>query len=478
MMISSLKNKTLKGVAWSAAERFSVQGVQFLVLLIIARILEPKDFGLVGMLAIFIAVAQSLIDSGFSQALIRKQNRTEVDNSTVFYFNIVSSVVIYILLFVAAPWVSRFYDEPQLTSLMRLLCLVVIINSFAVVHRALYTAFLNFKIQAKASLTSAVLSGIVGIAMAFNNMGVWSLVGQQIMMALINVFLLWRYSSWRPKLIYSWKSFEELFSFGSKLLLSGLLDTVYSNIYQITIGKLFSANSLGFFTQAKTISALPSSNINGIISRVTYPVLSTIQDDDERLATNYRILLRMSAFVVIPLMCGMAGVSYPLINLLLGDKWNYTATLLIPLCFSMMWYPTHALNLNLLKVKGRPDLFLRLEIVKKVLGVTMLIVTVPFGVLAMCYGTIVNSMTALIINTYYTGKMINVGFLMQMKDLFPTLAISFSMFIVVFFLTQLFPFSCIQLSVGIIIGLLYFCFMCYIFKLEEISYIKATIKKK
>ena len=226
MPSESLKDKTAKGLVWSCVERFSVQGVQFLVMLVIARVLDPKDFGLIGMLAVFLAVAQTIIDSGFSQALIRKQNRTETDNSTVFYFNIVVSSFLYFLLYLVAPWVAKFYTEPQLCSLMRVLCLIVVINSFAVVQRALYTSLIDFKIQAKASFIAAVVSGGVGVYLAKLGYGVWTLVWQQLLNAGINTILLWMYSSWYPKLLYSWRSFSELFAFGSKLLVSGLLDTL------------------------------------------------------------------------------------------------------------------------------------------------------------------------------------------------------------------------------------------------------------
>lgn len=478
MAEQSLKDKTVKGVVWSAVERFSVQGVQFFVMLVIARILAPKDFGLVGMLAVFIAIAQSLIDSGFSQALIRKQNRTEVDNSTVFYFNIVASVFIYLILFAIAPWVADFYNEPLLTVLMRLLCLLIVINSFAVVQRAIYTATLNFKVQAKASFLAAVISGVVGIVMALKGFGVWSLVWQQICSAILNVASLWWYSFWRPKWLYSWRTFSELFAFGSKLMISGLLDTIYNNIYQIVIGKIYSASSLGYFTQANHISTLPSSNINGIIVRVTYPVLSAIQNEDERLASGYRKMLRVSAFVVFPLMCILAGLTYPLVNIILGEKWQFSATLLIPLCFSMMWYPIHSLNLNLLKVKGRSDLFLRLEIIKKILGVTMIIITIPFGLLIMCYGTIVNSLIALIINTYYTGKLINLGFLIQMRDLSGTILLSLSMFVVVFLTTRIMDNYLIQLITGIAVGIVYFFAVCHIVHIKELDYLKSIIKNE
>ena len=457
-------------------ERFSVQGVQFLVMLVIARILSPKDFGLVGMLAIFLAVAQSLIDSGFSQALIRKQNRTELDNSTVFYFNIVVSVLLYILLYAIAPWVANFYDEPQLCKLMRVLCLVVIINSFAVVQRAIYTASINFKTQAKASFTAALLSGTVGIYMAINGYGVWTLVWQQLLNAGLNTLLLWIWSSWYPRLQYSWQSFRELFAFGSKLMASGLLDTIYNNMYTLVIGKVFSAASLGYYAQADRFTKLPSSNITGILQRVTYPVLCTLQDDDEKLRKDYRQLLRLSAFIIFPLMCGLAGVAHPLVILLLGEKWQFAATLIIPLCFSMMWYPIHAINLNLLQVKGRSDLFLRLEVIKKVIGVTVLIVSIPFGLLFMCYSGIVTSIVCLVINTYYTGRLINVGFLMQMKDLSGTLILSLLMFVFVFGVAFLLDNILLKLFMGIFLGITLFFGISYILKFKELQYLRSIIK--
>ena len=446
-------------------------------MLVIARLLDPKDFGLVGMLAIFLAVAQSLIDSGFSQALIRKQDRTEVDNSTVFYFNIVVSAVLYLILYAIAPWVSDFYNEPQLCSLMRVLCLIVIVNSFAVVQRAIYTASINFKTQAKASFIAALASGLVGVWMAYNGYGVWTLVWQQLLNAGINTLLLWIYSNWYPRWVYSWKSFRELFAFGSKLLASGLLDTLYTNIYLLVIGKIFNAASLGYYTQADRFTKLPSSNITGILQRVTYPVLCSIQDDDERLREDYRKLLRLSAFIIFPMMCLLAGVAYPLVDLLIGEKWRFAATLIIPLSFTMMWWPIHAINLNLLQVKGRSDLFLRLEIIKKIISVTVLVLSIPFGLLFMCYTGIVMSIICLVINTYYTGKLIQVGFIMQMKDLSGTLIVSMAIFVVAYFLTLLSENVIIQLLLAVLISAVLFVSTVYLLKFKELDYVKSILNR-
>ena len=475
MAEQSLKDKTVKGVVWSSVERFSVQGVQFLVMLVIARLLDPKDFGLIGMLAIFLAVAQSLIDSGFSQALIRKQNRTEVDNSTVFYFNIIVSAILYLILYAIAPWVAGFYNEPQLCSLMRVLCLIIIINSFAVVQRALYTASINFKTQAKASFIAAIISGVVGVWLAYNGYGVWTLVWQQLLNAGVNTLLLWVYSNWYPRWQYSWKSFRQLFSFGSKLLVSGLIDTLFTNIYLLVIGKIFSASSLGFYTQADRFTKLPSSNITGILQRVTYPVLCSLQDDDNRLREDYRKLLRLSAFIIFPLMCLLAGIAYPLVDLLLGEKWRFAATLIIPLSFTMMWYPIHAINLNLLQVKGRSDLFLRLEIIKKIIGVSVLVLSIPLGLLFMCYAGIVTSIICLIINTYYTGKLIRVGFLMQMKDLMGTLLLSLAVFGVSYMVSSIANAIIIQLLLGVSIGIVFFISIVCLLRFKELYYIRSIL---
>lgn len=477
-MSDSIKRKAAKGILWSSFERFSVQGVQFFIMIIMARLLTPEDYGLIGMLAIFLAVAQSLIDSGFSQALIRKQNRTEKDNSTVFYFNIVVSSFLYILFFISAPYVSAFYNTPELSSIMRVISLGVVINSLAVVQRAQYTINIDFKTQAKASFTAAVFSGSVGITLAYTGSGVWALVVQQLLNLSINTVMLWYYSRWRPLLYYSWQSFRELFAFGSKLMLSGLLNTIYRNIYPIVIGKIFSASSLGHYTRAHQFSELPSSNITGIIQRVTYPVLCSIQNDDERLSNIYRRFLKLSAFVIFPLMLGLSAVSKPFIFIVIGSQWELCAVLLQIICFSMMWYPIHGINLNLLQVKGRSDLFLRLEIIKKVLGVLVICMTAPWGVVTMCYGSIVSSLIALIINTYYTGKLIHMGFFKQMRDLIPTLLLSLVMFVLIRIINTYIESLYLQLAIGVIFGFVFYLGCSFLFRFKELDELISLIRKK
>lgn len=475
---ASLKKKTFRGTLWSVIERFSVQFIQFVVMIVMARILTPADYGLVAMLTIFIAVSQSLVDSGFSQALIRKQDRTETDNSTVFFFNIAVGFGLYAVLFFCAPLIAKFYDEPILVPLMRVISLSVVVNSLVVVQRALLTVRLDFKTQAKASLTAAIVSGAVGISMAYTGFGVWAIVWLHVTHIIVNTALLWLQSHWRPSLLYSWISFREMFGFGSKLAISGVINTLYGNIFKLVIGKVFKASDLGYYSRAHGFAELPSQTLTTVIQRVTYPALCTIQDDDERLKDVYRRFLRMSAFVIFPMMAALAALSKPVILVFLNQQWLYTATLLPIICLSMVWYPIHAINLNLLQVKGRSDLFLKLEIWKKSIGVVIMCATIPFGLVAMCWGSVASNIIALVINTQYTGKLINVGFLKQMNDLLPTILYSLSMGVAIFLSTLCMTQEWLKLIVGIAVGIIFYFMITRITGSKDLRDLLSFIKSK
>ena len=457
-MNESLKAKTLKGVVWSSVERFSVAGLNFIFGLILARILAPSDYGVIAMLAIFMSLAQTFIDSGFSNALIRKPDRTEKDNATTFYFNIVVGLICYLLLFFCSPLIADFYDTPILIDLTRVLGLNLLLNSLCVVQQAMLTVRLDFKTQAKISLSGSVISGIAGVVCAYYGMGVWALVVQSVGTSTLRTILLWILAKWKPSEKFSKDSFCNLFSYGSKLLASGLLDTIYNNLYTIIIGKKFSAFQLGTYSRGEQWANFPAVNITGILQRVTFPVLSTIQNEDDRLRTNYRKFIRFSGFVIFPIMVGIAAVADPLTRLILTDKWEGSIIFTQMLCFAFMWYPIHAINLNLLQVKGRSDLFLRLEIIKKVIGVVTLVVTVPIGLTAMCVGRIITSLISLFINTYYTGKLLDLGYVRQMKDLLPALLISLSMGILVYFMVTYCGIGSnfIKLVTGVSVGFIYY----------------------
>lgn len=478
-MPESLKSRTFKGTLWSSIERFSVQGIQFVVMIVMARILTPDDYGLVGMLEIFIAISQSLIDSGFSQALIRKLDRSETDNSTVFFFNIGVGAILYLILFLCAPLIADFYDQPILTPLTRAVGIGLIFNSLTVVQRALLTIDLDFKTQAKASLIGVFASGVAGIWMAYSGYGVWAIVAQQLCNLALTTLFLWILSKWKPVWRYSWKSFRELFGFGSKLLISGLIDTAYRKIYPIVIGKMYKAADLGYFTRGQQFSDLISSNITGILQRVTYPVLCSIQDEDTRLRDAYRKILRISGFVMFPLLAGLAAVAKPLVVTLLTEKWLFTATLLVPMCLTGMWYPVHAINLNLLQVKGRSDLFLKLEIIKKAIAIAILCITIPMGIVPMCWGMFVNTFISLIINTHYTGKLIGLGFISQMKDLFPTFLLSIATGAIVYTTLELISVSyIISLLIGIAEAIAIYTVLAALFRFSEFKELISLIKTR
>lgn len=462
---------------WNATGRFSGQALSFVIQIIIARLLIPDDYGLIGMVAIFFAVSQVFIDSGFTSALIQKHNRTDTDYSTVFYFNIAVAVFFYILLFAIAPLIASFYDRPILISIVRVVGLVLVINSFSSVQSAKLTIELNFKAQTQIGIISLVISGFIGVVMAYGGFGVWALVTQGLTGAFVSAVLLWFFSKWIPLKEFSLVSFRQLFSFGSKLLGAGLLDTAYKNIYTLIIGKFFSPKALGLYSRADQFAQFPATNISGIITTVSYPILSSIQNEDERLKYIYIQYIRLSAFVVFPVMMLLAALAYPTVAVLLKSQWLECALYLQLLCFASMWYPIHALNLNLLKVKGRSDLFLRLEIIKKIIGIIMLVITVPLGITAMCIGGIVISIVSLVINTHYTGMLINTGFFKQMKDLLPSLFYSLVMGIMVFFIIKQIDNNFIKLVVGGILGLAFYILVAYITKSTELKTLTVISKE-
>lgn len=468
-MSDNLKQKTKKGLVWSMIERFATQGVQFLFGIILARLLSPDDYGIIAMPLVFLAIAQCIIDSGFSTALIRKPELTEDDLSTAFYFNIGIGILCYAVLFFSSPLIADFYHTPILSSLLKVTALAVLFNPLCAVQQAILTRKIDFKTQAIVSLSGAVVSGIVGLYMAYNGLGVWSLVFQQVGGYVMRTILLWVLGKWKPKRLWSWESFRYLWGFGSKMLGSGLLDTIYNNIYPIVIGKYFSAQDLGNYTRAQQFSSLPSSNVTGVLQRVTFPVLSSIQNEDERLAKNYRKILKLSAFLVFPMMLMLSAIANPLVRILLTDKWIGCVILLQIVCFQMMWYPIHAINLNLLTVKGRSDLFFRLENFKKIMGVCIMFITIPHGIIWMVSGGIVSSMLSLIINTYYTGKLINVGYFKQMGDLLPIFGVSFMMWLIVHAILYLSSNLYCQLVLGISLGAIVYLIGAKIFLKAEFN---------
>lgn len=465
-MNRSLRSKTLQGLFWSFLERIGQQGIQFIILIILARLLLPEQFGLIAMLTIFMAIAQTFINSGFGQALIQKKDTTHIDECSIFYFNILVSFLAAGLLCLAAPWISAFYDQPLLTPLTRVLSLNLIINAFGLVQTTLLTKHIDFKTQLKVSMIATFLSGTIGVTMAFKGFGVWSLVAQSLCSNLFRTALLWFFNTWRPSLVFSPRVLREMFGFGSRLLVAGLSDTIFQNIYLVVIGKLFSPAALGFYSRAKAIQQIPTANFSSIISRVAFPVFSTIQDDSNRLKGGMRKAVTTMAFVNFPLMIGLALVAKPLVLVLLTEKWAPCIPYLQLLCVVGMLWPLHVINLNVLVAIGRSDLLLWLEVLKKIIIVISIVVTYRWGIIAMIYGQIVVSVICYYLNSYYTGKLINYPIKEQVFDFAPYLAMSAVMGIGVYSVQLLVFSSNVALLVSqISIGVVAYCVLCICFRL-------------
>lgn len=467
--MAELKKKTIKGALWSFFDSFTNQGISFLVGIILARLLLPSDYGMIAMISLFIAISKIFVNSGFRSALVRKQDCTEADLNTAFVFNISVGLFFYLFLFLAAPYISIFFNQPQLTGIIRTQGICVIFASLSLVQSVRYARNIDFKTTMKVSVISNCFSGIVGILLAYGGYGVWAIVYMTLTCEFVSTCLLWLFSPWKPSLFFSKGSFKYLFGYGSKLLCASLIDVLFQNINPIIIGKFFSASSLGYFTKANTFANLPSANLNHVIQKVTFPVLSKMQDNIVTLRTNYRRIIKMTAFIVFPSMIGLAAIAKPLIIVLLTEKWNDTILLLQIICFSMMWYPIHSLNLNLLEVKGRSDLFLRLEIIKKILYIIIVCVSVWFGVVGLCVGGVVCSLLCLVINTYYTGRLIKVGFKVQMLDILPILINSLIMGIIVFSFSIITNNSIVSLGMGVVSGVFYYIISSYFFKFPELN---------
>ena len=440
--------------------------------LVLARLLTPSEYGIMAILTIFIAVSSSIVDSGFSNALIRKTDAKRVDYNTVFLFNLVVSGLLYVVLFFAAPAISVFFKEPLLVEVMRVIGWVLIINALGIIPRTLFVKDVNFKTQTKVSLIASVSSGVLGIGMALAGMGVWSLVGQQLSRQLLNTLFLWIYCTWRPIWEFSLQSFRELFGFGSKLLLSGLLDTVFKEIYSLVIGRCYTSAQLGQYTRASQFNQIFSSNLTTVIQRVSYPVLSSIQDESDRLREAYRKVIKSTMLITFACMLGLAAVAKPLIVILIGEKWMPAVGFLQIICFSGMLYPLHAINLNILQVKGRSDLFLKLEIIKKIIAVGPLILGVLFSIEYMLWGSVCTSLIAYFLNSYYSANLVNYPTKEQIKDILPTFLVSFATAAAMWSLTLLSLSNWLLLPLQCLLGIILAVFIYERLRLPEYVEVK------
>lgn len=455
MAVESLKDKTVRGTAWSAADAFLGQGVTFLVGIVLARLLSPDEYGLIGICVIFNTVLCGIVDSGFSTALIRKKEVSNEEYNTMFLTNMVISIVLYVLLFFASPYVSVFFNRAELTSLLRVTSLVLIFNALSITQVTILTKRIDFKTKTKASLISAIVSGAIGIAMAFSGFGVWALVGQMVSKSLIYTICLWLFNKWIPRLEFSRGSFSYMWGFGWKMLVSGLLNNIWNQLYQVVVGKFYSSATLGHYTRANEYASIFSSNLTSIVERVSYPVLAEIQDEQTRMIEAYRKIIKTTMFVTLVCMFGIAAISEPMIYCLIGPQWKQAATFLPLICISMSLYPLHSINLNMLKVLGRSDIFLYLEIIKKIIAIGPICIGIFVGIYWMLVASIVTSIISFFLNSYYTGKKLGYSSWMQIQDIAPSFGIAFIVAVSVYFFKFL-PISNwlilpLQLLVGVIV---------------------------
>lgn len=414
--MESIKKQTVKGVSWNAFGKFTNIGVSFIIGLVLARLLTPTDYGILGVYSIFFAIAGTFIDSGFSSALIRKKDLTDVDCSTVFYFNIALGIFFYIVFFLTSPLIADFFGIPILKDIIKVTAINIVIGSFTAVQGTLYNKRVDFKTTSLVSVFCNITSGVVGIYMAYTGHGVWSLVYQGLVASILRSILLWYFSKWRPLLAFSKKSFKEMFSYGSKILAASLLTTLYFQGEKFAIGKFYSPRDLGLYTKGTHEVSLVSSNITGTLQSVTFPILAKIQDDDERLMDVYKKYIKFTSMVIFFLMFLLVVLAKPLILFLYTAKWAGAIIFLQIVCFAFMFDHITKINLNLYYVKGRSDIVLRLEVIKRIISFSILIASIPFGVLAICASRVVYAQIATFINVYYTGKLYHYGYFKQWKD--------------------------------------------------------------
>lgn len=474
----SLKHKTKVGLYWKFFEQFSIYGMQFLVGIVMARLLSPSDFGITALPAVFMAIAQVFIDGSFGLALIRKPDLTEDDLTTSFYYSIAVGAFSYLCLFIAAPFIADFYKVPILKPLIRVTALTFIWNPLNTPQDVILKRNLNFKTPARISLINKVFSAALGITVAYMGYGVWALVVSSLSASILGTIQTWCAVRWIPKGHFSKESFHYLWNFGNKMMGVGLINAIYSNIIPVVVGKSYGTKDLGLLNRARAFASPLSSNLTGVINTVTFPVLSKFCNDDDLLSINYRKMIKVSSFVVFPVMLLMSALAYPLVITLVTEKWEGCVILLQIMCFTYMFQPVQILNINLLQVKGRTDLTFRLELFKKIIFAVAILIAIQYGLVVLCITDFFLTMIALFLNTYYTGKLLGLGYAKQIKDLAPSLLLSLVMMLLVVLAISIIDKLILKLVVGGILGFLFYFGMAYFLKFSELSEVKYLLNRK
>lgn len=478
-MGDNIKQKAVNSVIWSAVEQFSTLGIQMLCTLVIARFLKPSDFGTVGMLSIFTAVSLCLINSGFKTALIRKKDSTDVDYSSVFYFNVFISIVLYVILFFCSKYIADFYNIPELESISKVTFLVLPISAFSLIQVTILTKNIDFKTQFRTSLIAAIVSGFIGICLALYYKNVWAVVFQNLSFYGIQCIMLWVLSKWKPLMLFSFESIKGMFSFSMNMMLSTLVATFFNNLYVLVIGKIYTPTDLGNFSQAQKLQNISSSSITEVVQRVSFPVLSKFQSDDAMLATVYKKIIRVTFFVVSFVMFLLMGSAKNLFGVLFDEKWVMAGSFFSILCLNGVLYPLHSINLNVLSVKGKGSQYLSLEIIRRAVLLIILLVSSFFDIETFVWGQVLYSIIVLFINLYTCGKQINYSVASQCKDLFPTFLLGLSMMIVLKIIdSHLIGNPFFRLIEQLILGTILYLSVAFVFNNYAFKELMIIIKNK
>lgn len=477
-MEENLKQKTKRGLYWKLFDQSATQIMQFAVGVVMARLLSPEDYGITALPAVFMAVAGIFIDGSFSAALVRKPDVTEKDLATSFYYSIGVGLFMYLCLFISAPWIADFYDTPVLTSLIRITALSFLWGPLGTPQNVILNKRLDFKTPARISVINKIISAILGISIAYAGYGLWALVISGLSSSLLGLLQTWWVVKWIPKEKFSKESFKYLWNFGNKMIGANLIDTIYNNVTPIFVGKYYSPKDLGIYNRALGYVVMPANQITGLLTSVTFPVLSKMQEDKNQLAFNYRRMIKVTAFISFPIFMILCALAKPLVITLITEKWISCVLLLQIMCFAKMWWPIQAINRNLMQVVGRSDLYLRVEVIKKSINFLLLCCSLPFGIDIFCYCQILQTALSMFINTYYTKELINFGFWDQIKDVFPMFILSLFILLLLMLVLTVISNMLLQIVIGGIVGVGIYIFFAYIFKFKELSDVKYILSRK
>lgn len=477
MQINTIKFQVFSGLLWKFAERIGAQAITFVLSIILARLLSPSDYGAIAVLLVFITIADVFVNAGFGSALIQKKDADDLDFSSVFYFSFIFSVFVYFVVFLAAPFIANFYNMPILQPALQVLALRIPAAAINSVQQAYVSRNMQFKKFFYSTLSGTAASALVGIFMAYNDYGIWSLVGQYLSNAVINTIVLFSVINWRPQLIFSLQRLKSLFSYGWKLLLSGLIDTGYQSLNSLLIGKFYTPADLAFFDTGKKFPMVIVTNINSSISSVLFPALASEQDEPERVKAHTRKAIQISSYIMWPMMLGMAACADSIVSLVLTDKWLSAVPYLQIACITYVLWPIHTANLQAINAMGRSDIFLKLEIVKKFVGISILIFTMQYGVLAIALGGILGGMISTFINAYPNGYLLKYSYMEQIKDILPSVILALFIAVIIKCFNNYFENSVSLLIVDILLFITLYILISYLINNKEFNYIINTIKQ-